>query len=99
MSRDCRKRIAKETKGETTAPYKQTRVTAASVTFDADDDDETESVPDDETSTLFQAVIILESDNEDMASDTSDPGALDPDTETHSPASDANTETQTKRKR
>ncbi len=46
MSRDCQKRIAKETKGETTAHYKHTRVTAASVTFDADDDDETE-IPDD----------------------------------------------------
>jgi hypothetical protein len=56
MSRDCRKSIAKETKSEKT--HKHTRVTAASVTFDVDDDDETESVPDDETSTLFQSVTI-----------------------------------------
>ncbi len=78
MSRDCRKRIAKEKKGEKTAPpYKHTRVTAASVTFDVDDDDETD-MPDDETSTLFQSVIILESDNEETTSDVTEHDTLDP---------------------
>ena len=76
MSRDCRKRIAKETKSENT--HKHTRVTAASVTFDADDDDETTSLPDDETSTFFQSVIILESNNEDTTSDDNDQDTLDP---------------------
>jgi hypothetical protein len=69
---------AKETKSEKT--QKHTRVTAASVTFDADDDD------DDETSILFQSVTILESDNEDT---------LDPGPENKSPASDDNTDTHT----
>jgi hypothetical protein len=91
MSRDRRKRIAKETKSEKT--NKHTRVTAASVTFDADDDDETEPLPDDETSILFQSVIILESDNEDTKSDENDPDTLDPGPENQFPASDDNTDT------
>ncbi len=39
-------------------------VTANQVTFDADEDDLTGSEPDDETATLFQAVLNVDSDDE-----------------------------------
>jgi hypothetical protein len=39
--------------------------TAKRVTYDADEDDLTGSEPDDETATMFQAVLTVDSDNED----------------------------------
>jgi hypothetical protein len=47
-------------------------VTATQVTFDADEDDLTESDPDDETTTLFQSALHADTDSEGTDSDTQD---------------------------
>jgi hypothetical protein len=62
QARDCRKRIYSESKK--TQRQTNNSVTANTVTFDADEDDLTGSEPDDETATLFQAALTVESDDE-----------------------------------
>jgi hypothetical protein len=62
QARDCRKRIY--AKSKKTQRQTNDSVTAKRVTFDADEDDLTGSEPDDETATLFQAVLTVESDDE-----------------------------------
>ncbi len=62
QSRDCRKRIYAESKK--TQRQTNNSVTATQVTFDADEDDLTGSEPDDETATLFQSGLTVDSDNE-----------------------------------
>jgi hypothetical protein len=62
QARDCRKRIYAESKKTQRQTNKS--VTANTVTFDADEDDLTGSEPDDETATLFQAALTVESDDE-----------------------------------
>ena len=76
QSRDCRKRIYAESKK--TQRQTNNSVTATQVTFDADEDDLTGSESDDETATLFQSVLTVDSDNE--AQDTM---AIDSDTNTN----------------
>jgi hypothetical protein len=64
QSRDCRKRLATETK--TSHPNKTNNsVTATQVTFDADINDLSLSDPDDETTTMFQSAVTVESESED----------------------------------
>jgi hypothetical protein len=67
QSRDCRKRIYAESKK--TQRQTNNSVTATKVTFDADEDDLTGSEPEDETATLFQSVVTVESDNEEDSTD------------------------------
>ncbi len=47
-------------------------MTATRVTFDADDEDLTGSEPDDETATMFQSVLTVDSDTEEHESMTID---------------------------
>jgi hypothetical protein len=63
QSRDCRKRIYAESKK--TQRQTNNSVTAKRVAFDADEDDLTGSEPEDETATMFQAVLTVDSDGED----------------------------------
>ena len=64
QSRDCRKRLAAETK--TSKPSKTNNsVTATQVTFDADIDDLSSSDPDDETTTMFQSAVTVDNESED----------------------------------
>jgi hypothetical protein len=60
--RDCRKPIYAESKK--TKRQTNNSVTATQVTFDADKNDLTGSEPDDETATLFQSGLTIDSDNE-----------------------------------
>jgi hypothetical protein len=62
QARDCRKRIYAESKK--TQRQTNNSVTANQVTFDADEDDFTGFEPDDETATLFQAALNVDSDDE-----------------------------------
>jgi hypothetical protein len=62
QSRDCRKRLYAESKK--TQRQTNNSVTATKVTFDADEDDLTGSEPEDETATMFQSVLTVESDDE-----------------------------------
>jgi hypothetical protein len=75
QSRDCRKRIY--AKSKKTQRQTNNSVTATQVTFDADEDDLTGSEPDDETATLFQSGLTVDSDNEAQYS-----MAIDSDTHT-----------------
>jgi hypothetical protein len=64
QSRDCRKRLAAETKTNHTNKTNNS-VTATQVTFDADIYDLSSSDPDDETTTMFQSAVTVNSESED----------------------------------